>query len=179
MSVNGVDPGGGGGGGGGSVSNVSSGDSSFYSPLFGTHLAMPEWEALITIFSLTVVIVVTIVGNILVIISVFTHAPLKERNRRRCIIKTNKLNFDWEIGNLFLKCYILQISRVLLKWRCPHGLDNAQLLHRVPGCRGPHRVYLRPPAQRYLLCCRPLDVWQRPLQDVADFGRPLLHLIDT
>ena len=49
----------------------------FYSPLFGTHLAMPEWEALVTIFSLTVVIASTIVGNILVIISVFTHAPLK------------------------------------------------------------------------------------------------------
>ena len=38
---------------------------------------MPEWEALITIISLTLVIIVTVVGNILVIISVFTYAPLK------------------------------------------------------------------------------------------------------
>ena len=38
---------------------------------------MPEWEALVTIISLTLVIIVTVVGNILVIISVFTHNPLK------------------------------------------------------------------------------------------------------
>ena len=38
---------------------------------------MPEWEAMVTIISLTLVIIVTVVGNILVIISVFTHNPLK------------------------------------------------------------------------------------------------------
>ena len=53
-------------------------DNSFiYSPIFGTFIAMPEWEALVTIISLTLVIIVTVVGNILVIISVFTYAPLK------------------------------------------------------------------------------------------------------
>ena len=56
---------------------VFSDDSFFYSDLFGTELAMPEWEALVTIISLTLVIIVTVVGNILVIISVFTHNPLK------------------------------------------------------------------------------------------------------
>ena len=38
---------------------------------------MPEWEALITIVSLTLVIIITVVGNILVIISVCTYTPLK------------------------------------------------------------------------------------------------------
>ena len=38
---------------------------------------MPEWEAMITMIFLSLVIVVTVVGNILVIISVLTHAPLK------------------------------------------------------------------------------------------------------
>merc|ERR1712029_1016073 len=48
-----------------------------YSPIFDTYLVCPEWEALITISSLSLVIFVTMIGNILVIISVFTHAPLK------------------------------------------------------------------------------------------------------
>ncbi len=38
---------------------------------------MPEWEALLTIASLSLVIITTIIGNILVIISVFTYSPLK------------------------------------------------------------------------------------------------------
>ena len=38
---------------------------------------MPEWEALVTILFLSMVIIITIVGNILVIISVLTYAPLK------------------------------------------------------------------------------------------------------
>lgn len=49
----------------------------FYSTLFGTNLVMPQWEALVTIGSLSTVILTTIIGNILVIISVFTYAPLK------------------------------------------------------------------------------------------------------
>ena len=45
--------------------------------MFDTYFVMPEWEALITIASLSLTVLVTMVGNILVIISVFTHAPLK------------------------------------------------------------------------------------------------------
>jgi hypothetical protein len=40
-------------------------------------LAMPQWEAILTIIFLSLVIIVTVVGNILVIISVLTHTPLK------------------------------------------------------------------------------------------------------
>jgi hypothetical protein len=40
---------------------------SYYSPIFGTNLAMPEWEAIITLVFLSAVILTTIIGNILVI----------------------------------------------------------------------------------------------------------------
>ena len=39
----------------------------YYSPIFGTNLAMPEWEAIITLVFLSAVILTTIIGNILVI----------------------------------------------------------------------------------------------------------------
>ena len=51
----------------------------YHSELLGTDLAMPEWAALVTVLSLSAIIVFTVVGNVLVIISVFTHAPLKGR----------------------------------------------------------------------------------------------------
>lgn len=38
----------------------------YYSPIFGTDLAMPEWEAIVTLVFLSAVILTTIVGNILV-----------------------------------------------------------------------------------------------------------------
>ncbi len=56
---------------------LNSSSSPYYSELFSAYLAMPEWEALVTASLLSLIIVGTIVGNVLVIISVFTHAPLK------------------------------------------------------------------------------------------------------
>ena len=44
--------------------------------IFGLELAVPRWEAGLTILTLSSMIVVTLVGNILVIISVFKHTPL-------------------------------------------------------------------------------------------------------
>ena len=49
----------------------------YYSPLFRANLAMPQWEALLTVTVLSALIATTVVGNVLVIVSVFTHAPLK------------------------------------------------------------------------------------------------------
>ncbi|KAK7794904.1 hypothetical protein R5R35_005664 [Gryllus longicercus] len=40
-------------------------------------LAMPEWEAALTAITLSLIILLTIVGNILVILSVFTYKPLR------------------------------------------------------------------------------------------------------
>ena len=38
-------------------------EESFYSPLFGMCISMPEWEALLTIIALGLVIIITIVGE--------------------------------------------------------------------------------------------------------------------
>lgn len=43
----------------------------------GLQLAVPEWEALLTALVLSIIIVLTIIGNILVILSVFTYKPLR------------------------------------------------------------------------------------------------------
>ncbi|XP_071448620.1 tyramine receptor 1 [Hetaerina americana] len=53
------------------------GDYPYESILFGTTLAVPEWEALLTAFALTLIILLTLVGNVLVILSVFTYKPLR------------------------------------------------------------------------------------------------------
>lgn len=54
------------------------GNSQIYqSILFGIDLAVPEWEAIITALVLSIIIVFTVTGNILVIMSVFTYRPLK------------------------------------------------------------------------------------------------------
>lgn len=52
-------------------------DAIFYNTSFGTEWAMPEWEAITTIVTLTLCILLTIVGNVLVILSVFTYKPLR------------------------------------------------------------------------------------------------------
>lgn len=48
-----------------------------YDSVFGFSLAMQQWQAIGTAVILTLIIIVTIVGNILVILSVFTYKPLR------------------------------------------------------------------------------------------------------
>ena len=48
-----------------------------YECVFWISLAMPQWEAIGTVVILSMIIIVTIVGNILVILSVFTYKPLR------------------------------------------------------------------------------------------------------
>ncbi|XP_013197949.2 octopamine receptor [Amyelois transitella] len=52
-------------------------DDPKYPSSFGITLAVPEWEAICTAIVLTLIIISTIVGNILVILSVFTYKPLR------------------------------------------------------------------------------------------------------
>ncbi|XP_052869133.1 tyramine/octopamine receptor [Anopheles cruzii] len=52
-------------------------DDTLYPSLIGIDLAVPQWEAIGTALILTLIIVITIVGNILVILSVFTYRPLR------------------------------------------------------------------------------------------------------
>nr|CAD7199583.1 unnamed protein product [Timema douglasi]CAD7410677.1 unnamed protein product [Timema poppensis] len=48
-----------------------------YHSVLGVALAVPDWEAALTALTLTFLIILTIVGNILVILSVFTYKPLR------------------------------------------------------------------------------------------------------
>lgn len=48
-----------------------------YPSIIGIDLAVPQWEAIIVTVILTFIILVTIIGNILVILSVFTYKPLR------------------------------------------------------------------------------------------------------
>lgn len=52
-------------------------DPVMYDSIFGFSLAMPQWEAIGTAVILTLIIIITIVGNVLVILSVFTYKPLR------------------------------------------------------------------------------------------------------
>lgn len=49
----------------------------FYNITMGIESAVPEWEASLIIFTLSLIIILTVIGNILVILSVFTHKPLR------------------------------------------------------------------------------------------------------
>ena len=51
------------------LKNDSEGEQRFYSPMLEMDLAMPEWEALITILALGLVIIITIVGKNDVVLS--------------------------------------------------------------------------------------------------------------
>lgn len=48
-----------------------------YPSIIGIDLAVPQWEAILVTVILTIIIILTIVGNILVILSVFTYKPLR------------------------------------------------------------------------------------------------------
>lgn len=58
-------------------SNTSLSEDVFCNSSLGKEIAVPEWEALTTLIILSTVILGTIFGNILVILGVFTHRPLR------------------------------------------------------------------------------------------------------
>ncbi|XP_024085754.1 LOW QUALITY PROTEIN: tyramine/octopamine receptor [Cimex lectularius] len=49
----------------------------FYESPFGIVFAVPVWEAIATAVILSLIIILTVVGNVLVILSVFTYKPLR------------------------------------------------------------------------------------------------------
>ena len=49
----------------------------WYMSSFGVQLIIPEWEAALTAVTLSLIIMLTLVGNVLVILSVFTYRPLR------------------------------------------------------------------------------------------------------
>lgn len=48
-----------------------------YPSSIGIDLAVPQWEAILVTMVLTIIILLTIIGNVLVILSVFTYKPLR------------------------------------------------------------------------------------------------------
>lgn len=56
---------------------TTDGQQQWYMSSLGVMLAMPEWEAALTATVLSLIIVMTLVGNALVIMSVFTYRPLR------------------------------------------------------------------------------------------------------
>lgn len=52
-------------------------EGQLYNTTLGFQSAVPQWEAILTIITLSLIIMLTVVGNILVILSVFTHKPLR------------------------------------------------------------------------------------------------------
>lgn len=48
-----------------------------YSSVIGIDLAVPQWKAILITVTLTFIILLTIIGNILVVLSVFTYKPLR------------------------------------------------------------------------------------------------------
>ncbi|XP_018334011.1 tyramine receptor 1 [Agrilus planipennis] len=52
-------------------------ETRLYNSTFGVELAVPEWEAILTIVTLSLIILITVVGNTLVILSVFAYKPLR------------------------------------------------------------------------------------------------------
>lgn len=57
--------------------NDTDGGQQWYMSSLGVLLAVPEWEAALTATVLSLIIVLTLVGNALVILSVFTYRPLR------------------------------------------------------------------------------------------------------
>lgn len=48
-----------------------------YPSMIGIELAVPQWKAILITIILTFIIILTIIGNVLVILSVFTYKPLR------------------------------------------------------------------------------------------------------
>lgn len=57
--------------------SCSFGMNTFYNTSSGFTIAVSEWEALVMIIVLTIIILCTIFGNILVVLGVFTYQPLR------------------------------------------------------------------------------------------------------
>jgi 5-hydroxytryptamine receptor 1 len=84
----------------------------FYNSSLGITLAVPQWEAAITAVVLTLVILVVLVGNILVILSVFKHKPLR--------IAQNFFLVSLAVADLTVAVFVLPFSvmyQILGRWK--------------------------------------------------------------
>ena len=98
----------------------------YYSPLFGMDLSMPEWEALLTILALGLVIIITIVGKY-----VYLHVSVTNVQNVQVLIL--KIIFYFTIyRKYFGNCFCVYI----------YAFENyAKLLHCESSGLGSHSVY--------------------------------------
>ncbi|CAG7827460.1 unnamed protein product [Allacma fusca] len=59
------------------VNSTTTKGTTWYMSSLGVLLIVPEWEAALTAVTLSLIIMLTLVGNVLVILSVFTYRPLR------------------------------------------------------------------------------------------------------
>nr|CAD7204078.1 unnamed protein product [Timema douglasi] len=114
-----------------------------FKSVFSLSIAVPEWEAALTAVTLTLIILLVIVGNILVILSVFTYKPLRlvqnffivslaiaDLTVAFLVLPLNvaySINGRWEFGTqvckLWLTCDILCCTASILNL-CAIALDR-------------------------------------------------------
>ena len=100
----------------------------YYSPLFGMDLSMPEWEALLTILALGLVIIITIVGKYDYLHVSVTNVHYQKRKRSGA----DSLNYFLFYRKYFGNCFCVYI----------YAFENyAKLLHCESSGLGSHSVY--------------------------------------
>ncbi|PSN57804.1 Octopamine receptor [Blattella germanica] len=75
-----------------------------YNSSFGMTLMLPEWEAITTAITLTIIIIIIVVGNILVIISVLTYRPLQ--------LPQNYFLVSLAVADLTVSVFVMPLSIV-------------------------------------------------------------------
>jgi 5-hydroxytryptamine receptor 1 len=101
----------------------------FYNSSVGITLAVPQWEAATTAVILTLVILVELVGNVLVILSVFRYKPLR--------IAQNFFLVSLAVADLTVAVFVLPLSviyQILGRWKFGMGLCKMWLTCDVLCC---------------------------------------------
>lgn len=100
-----------------------------YNSSLGITLAVPDWEAVTTGLILTLVIMLTLVGNILVILSIFKHKALR--------IAQNFFLVSLAVADLTVAMFVLPFSviyQILGRWKFGINLCKVWLTCDVLCC---------------------------------------------
>jgi 5-hydroxytryptamine receptor 1 len=92
--------------------NNCSGEIKLYNSSLGITLAVPDWEAVTTALILTLVIMLVLVGNILVILSIFKHKALR--------IAQNFFLVSLAVADLTVAVFVLPFSviyQIVGRWK--------------------------------------------------------------
>lgn len=133
-------------------------EPSFYPSVFGISLVVPPLEAIGTAIALSMIIVLTIVGNILVILSVFTYKPLRiVQNFFIVSLAVGEINTL--LNNMFEQ-YLKRINLIHIF----HSWFNSSNSSSTIECS--------------LLITGKMAFWEAHVQIMVDFRCALLHCLD-